>query len=248
MKRIFAALIVGAVFLSPAIAQAQVEHFLAPNGTDPVPVSAANPLPVTGSLSVGGLAQGSTTSGQTGNLDMCATTTSAPTYTTAKTNPCSTDTAGNIRVIDGNSAALLSAAQAAIPAGTNVIGFVSNDPCGQGTKLGAPFSLTASGQVITGTSAKKTYVCSIDLVSATAQNIALVEGTGTVCATNIFGLAGGTSAATGWNLAANGGLVKGSGTGTVYSPSADSNAAAANVCILLSSTGQTSGQITYVQQ
>jgi hypothetical protein len=47
MKRIFAALFIGAVFLSPAIAQAQVEHFLAPNGTDPVPVSAANPLPVT---------------------------------------------------------------------------------------------------------------------------------------------------------------------------------------------------------
>jgi hypothetical protein len=131
---------------------------------------------------------------------------------------------------------------------TTIIGAVTNDPCGYLSKSGAPISLTASGQLITGTAAKKTYICSIDLVSATAQNIALVEGTGSTCATNIFGLAGGTTAATGWNLAANGGLTKGSGVGTVYSPSADTNATAANVCLLLSSTGQTSGQITYVQQ
>ena len=81
-------------------------------------VSAAEPLPVTASLSLsnyaletGGnlattatnttnltLAQGSTTSGQVGNLTLTATTTSAPTYTTAKSNPLSTDTAGNLRV------------------------------------------------------------------------------------------------------------------------------------------------------
>lgn len=146
-----------------------------------------------------------------------------------------------LKAIANNSAA-------AVPAGTNLIGFTSNDPCTQGTKLGAPINLTASGQLITGTASKKTYICSIDLVSATAQNVALVEGTGTTCATNIFGLAGGTTAATGWNLAANGGLTKGSGAGTVYSPSADTNATAANVCLLSSSTGQISGQITYVQQ
>lgn len=124
----------------------------------------------------------------------------------------------------------------------------SLDPCSTQTKLGAPINLTASGQVITGTASKKTYICSLDVVSATTQNIALVEGTGSVCATNIFGLAGSTTAATGWNLAANGGLTKGSGDGTVYSPSADTNASAANVCLLLSGTGQTSGQITYVQK
>jgi hypothetical protein len=135
-----------------------------------------------------------------------------------------------------------------IPAGTNLMGYVSADPCSQATKLGAPVSLTASGRVITGTSAKKTYICSIDLITASTQNIALVEGTGSTCATNIFGLAGGTTAGAGWNLVANGGLTKGSGAGTVYSPSADSNATAADTCLLLSGSGQTSGQITYVQQ
>jgi len=44
------------------------------------------------------LAQGSTTSGQTGPLVQTATTTAAPTYTTAKTNPLSTTTGGGLRV------------------------------------------------------------------------------------------------------------------------------------------------------
>lgn len=44
-------------------------------------------------------AQASTTSGQTGNLVQCAVTTSAPTYTTAQTDPLSCDTAGNVRAI-----------------------------------------------------------------------------------------------------------------------------------------------------
>lgn len=48
------------------------------------------------------LAQASTTSGQTGPLVQTATTTAAPAYTTAKTNPLSTTTAGNLRV-DGSS-------------------------------------------------------------------------------------------------------------------------------------------------
>jgi hypothetical protein len=122
------------------------------------------------------------------------------------------------------------------------------DPCTYAAKSFAPISLTASGQIITGTAAKKTYICSINLVSATAQNIALVEGTGTTCATNIFGLAGGTTAATGWNLAANSGHNLGSGVGTVIYGSGDANATAANVCLLLSSTGQTSGSIGYVQR
>ena len=58
------------------------------------------------------LAQGSTSSGQTGPLAQTATTSAAPSYTTAKTNPLSTDTSGNLRVTNTT----------AIPAGTNVIG------------------------------------------------------------------------------------------------------------------------------
>lgn len=42
--------------------------------------------------------QGSTTSGQSGQMAMGAVTTAAPTYTTAQTSPLSLDTAGNLRV------------------------------------------------------------------------------------------------------------------------------------------------------
>jgi len=183
-------------------------------------------------VNASGSAQVDWTTGSQAHADLTAatpclnaTTSTTNSYSNTQTNPFNCDLHGNLYVSVG-----------------------SGDPCLAGAKSGAPINLTASGQVITGTASKKTYICSIDIVSATAQNIALVEGTGSTCATNIFGLAGGTTAATGWNLSANGGLTKGGGVGTVYSPSADANATAANVCLLLSSTGQTSGQITYVQQ
>lgn len=46
-----------------------------------------------------GVAQGSTTSGQTGGLSQCATITASPTYTTATTNPCSSDIHGGQRTL-----------------------------------------------------------------------------------------------------------------------------------------------------
>jgi len=45
------------------------------------------------------LTQGSTTSGQTGNLTLGAVTTSAPSYTTGQTSPFSLDTSGNLRTV-----------------------------------------------------------------------------------------------------------------------------------------------------
>ncbi len=51
----------------------------------------------TGAITDLALAQGSTTSGEVGNLPLTATTTAAPTYTTAKSNPLSTTTAGSLR-------------------------------------------------------------------------------------------------------------------------------------------------------
>jgi hypothetical protein len=156
--------------------------------------------------------------------------------------------AANVAATD----AATSATGSAVPAkaayiggsdGANLVGMYL-DPCKRGAKTRFTVNLTASGQIITGTSAKKTYICDLDITTATAQNIALVEGTGSTCATGIAGMAGGTTAATGWQFAANGGLTKGNGDGGVFS--ADS-ANADNVCLLLSGTGQTSGSGHYVQ-
>lgn len=118
------------------------------------------------------------------------------------------------------------------------------DPCQGAAGSVKVINLTASASSITGTSGKQTYICSMNIITGTAQNIAMVEGTGTVCATGIAGMAGGTTAATGWNFAANGGFTIGSGGYWIFATAT----LADNVCFLLSSTGQTSGAIRYVQQ
>lgn len=54
-------------------------------------------IPVSGTVTASGVAQGSTTSGQTGQLVQGAVTTADPSYTTAQTNPLSLTTAGGLR-------------------------------------------------------------------------------------------------------------------------------------------------------
>lgn len=159
-----------------------------------------------------------------------------------------------VAVVSDNSAVSgmgVGATGAAVPAnanyiggsdGTNTVGYYI-DPCQRAARLRVTISQTSGTQVVTGTSAKQTYICDFDLVTATAQNIVLVSGTGSVCVTSPHAMAGGTTAATGWNFAANGGLVKGSGGFYIYS----TGTAADNVCILQSGSGQISGSLTYVQ-
>lgn len=100
--RLISRLLLAFVALAPAPAMAQnICSFVGPDGVR-VSCSAANPLPTTSAGGGGGgasVAQGSATSGQSGSLVQSATTTAAPTYTTATTNPLSSDTSGNLRVI-----------------------------------------------------------------------------------------------------------------------------------------------------
>lgn len=118
------------------------------------------------------------------------------------------------------------------------------DPCTLNVRSVYIVNLAAAGSVATGTAGLQTYICHIGIVTATAQNIALVEGTGATCGTNTAGMAGGATAATGWNLPVNGEIMEGDGSRwlTVTATAAD------NVCLLPSSTGQISGVIDYVQQ
>ncbi|MBZ5697114.1 MAG: hypothetical protein LAN18_01055 [Acidobacteriia bacterium] len=120
------------------------------------------------------------------------------------------------------------------------------DPCKGQTKLYASISLTANTQLVTGTSAKKIYICSFHIVTASAENVALVEGTGTVCGTGTAGVGGfgGSSAATGWNFAANGGIAMGNGDSSIGAEGTNAN----NVCLLVSGSGQKSGGFSYVVQ
>lgn len=110
-----------------------------------------------------------------------------------------------------------------------------------------PFSLasTTSLKLVSKVSAKQVYICSINIVSASANNVALIEGTKTTtdCDTSTAGMAGGTTAATGWNFAANSGLTQGTGIGVVAATATANH----DVCLLASGSGQVSGVISWTQ-
>jgi len=120
------------------------------------------------------------------------------------------------------------------------------DPCLVNTPIALPVSEATSSTttIITGTASKQTYICGIFLVAAAATNINLVEGTGTNCSSVSAGLIGGSTAATGANLAANGGFVVFGGGYWV----AKTATLADNVCYIASAGNQVSGVIKYVQQ
>jgi hypothetical protein len=118
----------------------------------------------------------------------------------------------------------------------------SPDPCQTKVKLTAMIDQTSGEQVITGTASTRTFICSIQLMSATSQSVAVVSGTGSVCATSVGPLLGGTTAATGWGFAAGGHIEIGNGSAWVAKTDTDAD----NVCVLQSSSGQVSGNITYV--
>jgi hypothetical protein len=121
------------------------------------------------------------------------------------------------------------------------------DACQTAAKSYASFNQTTTTQILGAAGASNYYeICSINVVTATAQNIALIDSAtaGNACATSPAGSSGfgGSTAATGWNFAANGGLALGSGQAVVGKTSATNRA----LCLAQSSSGQVSGGISYV--
>ena len=101
---------------------------------------------------------------------------------------------------------------------------------------------SASAIVIHATAANpQILICSIILVSSTAQSVSIVDGTGTTCGTGTAALVGSTVAVGGMALAANGGLSSISPFPWLTS----SRNVDLDVCVLVSGTGRVSGVITY---
>lgn len=95
-----------------------------------------------------GLAQGSTTSGQTGVLQLGAVTTGAPSYTTAQSSPLSLDTAGNLRVnvvTGGTSGTVAQGSTTSGQSGMMIQGAVTTSAPTYTTAQTNPFSLTTGG-------------------------------------------------------------------------------------------------------
>lgn len=132
--------------------------------------------------------------------------------------------------------------------GTNLLG-LAGDPCQTSVKTTLPITLaTAAVKVIaTGVSAKKIYVCQINLNNNAADTVAIFEATtATTCATSAVAVVGaGTSVAsagTGYNFAATGGISIGNGANQVLQTATNAN----DLCIAQSAATQLTGSITYV--
>jgi hypothetical protein len=86
------------------------------------------------------------------------------------------------------------------------------------------------------------YICSVNLVAAAAQTIAIGEDDTDGCGSMTAGLAGGATAATGWSFAANGGIALGTGASTVLK----TGTANRYLCVITGQAQQISGTISYV--
>ena len=123
------------------------------------------------------------------------------------------------------------------------------DPCVGQTKSFVSINQTTTTQLLAASGASISYwICSINVVSATAQNVAVIDSAtaGNACATSPAGSSGfgGSTAATGWNFAANGGIAYGNGAASIGQTSTTNRA----LCLAQSGSGQLSGGISYVSQ
>jgi hypothetical protein len=120
----------------------------------------------------------------------------------------------------------------------------SLDPCSGVAKSYIPIDIvTATTTELTAALAGASthyYICSLNLVTAGANNVALVDDNTDGCGSPTAGVMGGFgSAAEGWNFAANGGLTLGSGSSSV----GRTTTANAVLCLITSANVQLSGHI-----
>ena len=125
-------------------------------------------------------------------------------------------------------------------------GQANGDPCSTVAHSYTPINIStaANTKIVTGTSSKKTYICHAFLYAAGADNVAVVEGTGTNCATGTAGVTGGATTGAGLNLTGNQGFVEGTGSNAIAATATAAN----DVCLITSAVVQLSGVVVWVQQ
>jgi hypothetical protein len=120
------------------------------------------------------------------------------------------------------------------------------DPCESIVQSYAPISITTATttRIVAPSASNKTYICSLFLTSAAADNVGIVEGTGGTCGSGTAGVIGGTTAANGPNFAANGGVMLQAGGKTAAAQTAGTNV---DLCLITSAATPLAGGIKYVQ-
>lgn len=118
------------------------------------PSGVTSPVSIAGTVttndSTANLSQGSTTSGEKGQLMQGAVTTAAPSYTTAQTSPLSLDTAGNLRVnvvTGGTSGTVAQGSTTSGQSGNLIQGAVGTSPPSYTNAQTSPLSLNTAGDL-----------------------------------------------------------------------------------------------------
>lgn len=135
------------------------------------------------------------------------------------------------------------------PARAEFNGYIASGATGglmQGAAVGDTYkainiSTATTTLIVTGVSGRQVRITAFHMLTQAANNVAWIEGTGATCGTGTAGMAGGTTAASGYNFAANGGMTHGSGLGTVLA----TVTAGDSVCIVTSAATQLSGGLSY---
>lgn len=107
-----------------------------------------------------------------------------------------------------------------------------------------PISSASSVQIVTAGATQFVYICSFSFGSIGGSTFSFVEGTGTTCASNTLAMAGGTTAAAGYGLTANGTINSGSGTGPIMKAAVVGD----NVCLIVAGTGPLAGVVGWTSQ
>lgn len=155
---------------------------------------------------------------------------------------------GTVRNVGNVGAAFDAATGAAPPANAVLLGGVQSGATGGflggipvcDTFVNVNIATNTTTLLITGVSGRHIRVCSYDLQNNAADNVGIISGTGATCGTGSAAIVG-TTAATGYNFAANGGISKGSGIGTVMRTVATGD----SICLITSAATQLSGTWSY---
>jgi hypothetical protein len=108
------------------------------------------------------------------------------------------------------------------------------NPCNDPSQLrSAPISQTANTRLIVAEA--KIMICGVFVIGADAENVSIVSGTGATCGTGTAAVIGGSTAANGPNMAANGG----------WTMSFSVPAPAVDLCLFQSGSGRVAGVLTY---
>ena len=149
--------------------------------------------------------------------------------------------------------AAIGATAAAVPASAHQIGGTDGtnlvvpyiDPCQREalTFYRVDIVTATTVEIANSVASEFFYICSVNLVTAGANNVLIAEDDTDGCGSLSAGVSsGGTTAGEGWNFAANGGLTLGNGSGAVMK----TTTAARYFCLITSAAVQLSGVIGYV--